>query len=52
MIIWRNWVKVKETDGKTTRYLYEGYFLFGVVPLYINIFDLSCPAARDEDYVS
>ena len=40
MIQYRDWVEVTE-DGK--RYVCEGYYLFGIIPLMINKYDTSIP---------
>jgi hypothetical protein len=43
MIIYKQWKKIIKKDGQKTRYICEGWFLFGVLPLYIKQIDLDIP---------
>ena len=39
MIIYKNWIDIKKVPEKTSgiiRLYCEGYFLFGIIPLYIK----------------
>lgn len=39
MLIWKNWRK--------QRNLYEGWFLFGVIPLLVRRLDVDVPRIKD-----
>ena len=43
MIIYRDWLKFKRVNGKTVRYICEGYFLFGIIPLVLNRWNIDLP---------
>jgi len=44
VIVYKDWVELK--DGK--RYVCEGYFLFGKVPLFISKYDPDVPGNSDK----
>ena len=36
MLVYKNWKSIKITKTEKMRYIYDGWFLFGFIPLYVR----------------